>query len=199
MSDSSRRPNSFLSSSKGALLLLFVFLALGSCTTVQMGVSHSVVVLTGDGGHASEEGIVGVRHGATAVIEFMPDDGYIVQDTILDGVSLGSVQRVSLAKVSESHEIRAIFVQERTCLVLSVGAAKGLAHLGAIEALEELGIRVDAIFGTSAGSLVGAVYAYDPSKVLSEVGNELFGQYTSVTKAEAVADGFSAGILTGLL
>lgn len=39
------------------------------------------------------------------------------------------------------------------------GGARGYAHIGAIEALESQGIRPDFIVGTSAGSIVGAMYA----------------------------------------
>lgn len=44
-------------------------------------------------------------------------------------------------------------------LALGGGAARGFAHVGVITALEEAGIKVDMVVGTSAGSLVGAIYA----------------------------------------
>jgi len=44
-------------------------------------------------------------------------------------------------------------------LVLSGGTAKGLAHVGVIKALEEIGIKPDLIVGTSMGSIVGGLYA----------------------------------------
>jgi NTE family protein len=44
-------------------------------------------------------------------------------------------------------------------LALGGGAARGFAHVGVIAALEEAGIKVDVVVGTSAGSLVGAIYA----------------------------------------
>jgi NTE family protein len=44
-------------------------------------------------------------------------------------------------------------------LALGGGAARGFAHVGVIAALEEAGIKVDLVVGTSAGSLVGAMYA----------------------------------------
>lgn len=37
---------------------------------------------------------------------------------------------------------------EKTCLVLSVGGTKGLAHLGAIDALKEKGVRIDCVYPT---------------------------------------------------
>lgn len=44
-------------------------------------------------------------------------------------------------------------------LVLSGGGAKGFAHIGAIQLLQEVGIIPDYIAGTSMGSIVGALYA----------------------------------------
>ncbi|MCK5846130.1 MAG: patatin-like phospholipase family protein [Bacteroidales bacterium] len=44
-------------------------------------------------------------------------------------------------------------------LVLSGGGAKGIAHVGVIRELEKKGIRPDVIVGTSAGALVGGMYA----------------------------------------
>lgn len=44
-------------------------------------------------------------------------------------------------------------------LVLSSGGARGLAHIGAIEAILEHGFEISAISGTSMGALVGGVYA----------------------------------------
>ncbi len=46
-----------------------------------------------------------------------------------------------------------------TLLVLGGGAMRGMAHIGVLRAIETLGIHVDAIVGTSIGSLIGAMYA----------------------------------------
>ncbi len=50
-------------------------------------------------------------------------------------------------------------VPPRIGLALGGGAARGFAHVGVIQALEEAGIRPDVVAGTSAGSLVAALYA----------------------------------------
>src|SRR3954465_12934937 len=47
----------------------------------------------------------------------------------------------------------------RIGLALGSGSARGWAHIGAIRALEEKGVKPDVICGTSIGALVGAVYA----------------------------------------
>lgn len=52
-------------------------------------------------------------------------------------------------------------------LVLSGGAAKGFAHIGVLEVLEEAGIRPDYLTGTSMGAIIGGLYAmgYSPEEM----------------------------------
>jgi NTE family protein len=52
-------------------------------------------------------------------------------------------------------------------LVLSGGGAKGFAHIGVLKVLEEAGIKIDYIGGTSMGSIVGGLYAsgYNASQI----------------------------------
>ena len=44
-------------------------------------------------------------------------------------------------------------------LALGGGGCRGIGHIGALKAFEELGIKFDYIAGTSAGSIVGSLYA----------------------------------------
>src|SRR5678815_4957906 len=48
---------------------------------------------------------------------------------------------------------------QKTGLVLSGGGVKGMAHIGVLKALEENGIPVDYITGTSAGAVIGSLYS----------------------------------------
>ena len=48
---------------------------------------------------------------------------------------------------------------KRFTLALGGGAARGIAHIAIIEALDELGIKPELIVGTSMGSIIGACYA----------------------------------------
>ncbi len=53
-------------------------------------------------------------------------------------------------------------------LVLSSGGARGLAHIGAIEELEEQGYRITSVAGCSMGALIGGVYAAGKLKEFRE-------------------------------
>ena len=56
----------------------------------------------------------------------------------------------------------------RVGLALGGGAARGFAHVGVIQVLEQHGIRPDLVVGTSAGSLVAALYASGQSAATLE-------------------------------
>lgn len=49
--------------------------------------------------------------------------------------------------------------QQTVSLVLGSGGARGLAHIGVIEVLEEQGFKIESISGSSMGALVGGIYA----------------------------------------
>jgi NTE family protein len=53
-------------------------------------------------------------------------------------------------------------------LVLSGGGARGVSHIGVIQALEEMGLKFCQISGTSAGSIIGALYShgYSPKEMV---------------------------------
>lgn len=62
--------------------------------------------------------------------------------------------------VSTKPLTQAAVQRPKIALVLGGGAARGFAHVGVIRALEASGIVPDMVVGTSAGSVVGALYAY---------------------------------------
>lgn len=62
-------------------------------------------------------------------------------------------------------------IRKKVGLVLSGGGAKGVAHIGVLKVLEEAGIPIDYISGTSMGAIVGGLYAvgYDAKALDSMV------------------------------
>jgi NTE family protein len=58
-------------------------------------------------------------------------------------------------------------------LALGSGSARGWAHIGVIRSLQEAGIRIDCIAGTSIGALVGAAYALNKMDVLEDFVQQL--------------------------
>jgi NTE family protein len=63
-------------------------------------------------------------------------------------------------------------------LALSSGAAKGFAHIGVIQVLEENGIEVDVVAGSSMGAYIGALWAYGLNgQDLERLARELEGRW----------------------
>lgn len=88
--------------------------------------------------------------------------------------AISSVQMLLFALVffnvhlTFSQEIKKDSVKRpKIGLVLSGGGAKGFAHIGVLKVLEEAGIKIDYIGGTSMGSIIGGLYAsgYNASQI----------------------------------
>ena len=67
-------------------------------------------------------------------------------------------------------------------LSIAGGGLKGVAHIGVIKALKELGIEIDAIAGTSSGSLIAALYASGFSE--DEIADVFANNYKKITTFE---------------
>jgi Predicted esterase of the alpha-beta hydrolase superfamily len=67
-------------------------------------------------------------------------------------------------------------------LALSGGGARGFAHIGVIKLLEECGLRPDIIVGTSAGALMGVLYAdgYKPEEIMTLFNGREFSEFASL-------------------
>jgi NTE family protein len=77
------------------------------------------------------------------------------------GANQGSLLQHGIERIV--HHLRGIQIG----LALGGGAARGMAHLGVLKALEQNGIYIDMLAGTSAGALTGVMYAagLDPSYI----------------------------------
>lgn len=73
-----------------------------------------------------------------------------------------------------------LFSRPKIGLALGGGAARGLSHIGILEAFEEYGLPIDYIAGTSMGAIIGAMYATEPSaaavkrRFISYLGSDSF-------------------------
>lgn len=63
-------------------------------------------------------------------------------------------------KIAPSHAGGALLGRPRKIgLALGSGSARGLAHIGVLRAIEEVGVKVDLVAGTSMGAFIGAIFA----------------------------------------
>ena len=88
---------------------------------------------------------------------FMRRLGVLIFVALLAGCA--SSPQLPRSEVGESVTPLPVGDESRIGLALGGGAARGFAHVGVIQVLEEAGIRPQFVVGTSAGSLVAALYA----------------------------------------
>jgi NTE family protein len=89
---------------------------------------------------------------------------------------LGNILRFFQRSPRHDREARPLSKtrQPRLGLALSSGGARGLAHVGVLQVLEENGIEIHAIAGSSMGSYIGALWAAGFSgKALEELAEEM--------------------------
>lgn len=79
------------------------------------------------------------------------------------------------------------FARPKVALVLSGGAAKGLAEIPLLQALEEEGIPIDLVVGTSFGAILGAMYSvgYSPREIRDELENL---DYLAILNEKSIED-----------
>lgn len=70
---------------------------------------------------------------------------------------------------------------QKVALVLSGGGAKGVAHIGVLKALEESGVPIDFVAGTSMGAIIGGMYVagFSPDSIEKIVESEAFERWVS--------------------
>jgi len=82
-----------------------------------------------------------------------------------------------------------------TCLVLSAGGPAGLAHIGAIEAIQARHLPINCIAGTSMGALVGGLYVSAPSEPLRQRYQRLVAAYREQSEWDTGRNAMIGGIV----
>ena len=74
---------------------------------------------------------------------------------------------LAMPAMAETQKPDSVQGRKKVALVLSGGGALGAAHVGALKVIEEAGLPVDMVVGTSIGSIVGSLYSvgYDSDEI----------------------------------
>jgi NTE family protein len=78
-----------------------------------------------------------------------------------------------------------------------VGGAAGVAHIGAIQAIQDARIPVQCVVGNSMGALIGSLYASAPGADPDRRFRQLVAAYIAETKRDKVDHGFWGGVIAG--
>ncbi|MCX7958922.1 MAG: hypothetical protein N3B13_07735, partial [Deltaproteobacteria bacterium] len=90
--------------------------------------TYTIVASASEGGRIQPEGSIVVRKGSSQTFTMTPESGYVIDNVIVDGNSVGAVASYTFSNVSANHGISAIFKkksQEKEYVKLSVKYSGG--------------------------------------------------------------------------
>ncbi len=74
---------------------------------------YTIKASAGEGGSISPSGSVRVRRGSDKTFTLTPDEGYVIADVLVDGESVGAVDKYTFESVRKAHTIEALFAPEK--------------------------------------------------------------------------------------
>lgn len=83
--------------------------------------TYTVTATAGENGAITPEGDSEVEHGSDIVYTFTPDEGYEVEDVLVDGVSIGAADNYTFTEVTEPHTIEVSFTLKTYIISPSTG------------------------------------------------------------------------------
>ncbi|MGC9341923.1 MAG: InlB B-repeat-containing protein [Bacteroidales bacterium] len=86
--------------------------------------TYTITATAGVNGTISPAGNIEVDHGANQIFVITPDEGYEVDDVLVDGVSVGAVEEYTFTNVTEVHAISATFIL-KTYTITATSDANG--------------------------------------------------------------------------
>ena len=86
-------------------------------------ISYTITLSAGEGGSVDPEGAQTVVHGSDLAVTITADEGYLIEDVLVDGVSVGAVATYTFEDVNADHSLEATFLQD---VANEVGEAAGL-------------------------------------------------------------------------
>ena len=73
---------------------------------------YTITASAGKGGEVSPDGSVRVVRGSSKTFTITPDAGYVIEDVLVDGESVGAVDKYTFENVREKHTIKAVFAEQ---------------------------------------------------------------------------------------
>ena len=86
-------------------------LLLSRYNMILYGQEFDITATASDGGTITPDGVTKVKYSTSKRYTITPDEGYMIEDVIVDGVSVGAVDVYNFDNVSEAHTITAIFAE----------------------------------------------------------------------------------------
>ncbi len=83
-------------------------------TGMDVAVTHVITATAGEGGTITPSGVISVEDGADQSFTITPDEGYVIEDVLVDGRSVGQVSEYTFTEVTDDHSIMVTFKEHVT-------------------------------------------------------------------------------------
>jgi hypothetical protein len=102
----------------------FIFTIAPDVTTFE------ITATAGDNGSIDPVGVIEVEEGSDQLFNFIPDEGYHINDVIVDGISVGNPANYNFENVNENHSISVNFAINTFTISASAGANGNITPIG---------------------------------------------------------------------
>jgi hypothetical protein len=93
-------------------LLFAIILILEGCTSPTLTTTYTITSSAGEGGQINPEGEVTLSEGGSQTFTITPNDGYEIDDVLVDDESIGAETSYTFANIQQDHSIQANFLQQ---------------------------------------------------------------------------------------
>jgi len=139
-------------------------------------ISRTIVASSGSNGTISPAGNVTITIGSSKTFTMTPNSGYVVENVIVDGVSIGSVTSYTFSNLTTGHTISVTFSNNSRYITASAGANGSINPVGSIgvtiggtksfSITPNVGYQVDQVLVD--GASVGAVTSYNFTNIQTD-------------------------------
>ncbi len=137
-----------------------------------------VTAKSNEGGEISREGALSVEKGEDAVYAITPEVGYMVDDVLVDGQSVGAVDVYTFDKISGTHTIEAVFTEAD----FTEATVTGIASAEDETVLEDMYVMVNDRILTEDDDYTMEVISENDNEVEVEITGENYFEGIKVTK-----------------
>lgn len=95
-------------------------------------ISHTIIASAGENGSIDPPGTLNVIHGSDQSYTIVPNEGYEIDDVIVDGISMGGISSYTFSSITEDHTLQASFKIQTFEITTSISGNGSIAPQGPV-------------------------------------------------------------------
>ena len=107
--------------------------------------AYFITASSTEGGHLSPEGSLGAADGGSRSFDVVPDEGFVIDDVLVDGLSVGAVESYTFSDITSDHTIHAVFEAIVPVITTTAGSGGSFNLQGSIQVTYGEDLTIDVI------------------------------------------------------